>query len=71
MILLKRQAQKLCKLSLEIDSRIRAGDKDVDKFLSSYDKLVKTDIEVSPEKLYSALFFNSYYFFMDIIFFLE
>jgi len=26
------------------------------------DKLVKTDIEVSPEKLYSALFFNSYYF---------
>lgn len=26
------------------------------------DKLVKIDIEVSPEKLYSALFFNSYYF---------
>ena len=27
------QAQKICKLSFEIDSRIRAGDKDVDKFL--------------------------------------
>lgn len=26
------QAQKICKLSLEIDSRIRAGDKEVDKF---------------------------------------
>lgn len=42
------QAQKICKLSLEIDSQIRAGSKDVDKFLSSYDKLVKT-AEFNPK----------------------
>ena len=35
------QARKLCKLSLLIDSYIRSGDKGVDKFLASYDKLVK------------------------------
>lgn len=53
------QAQKLCKLSLEIDSRIRAGDKDVDKFLSSYDKLVKTG-EFTPKNVKNASNFDSF-----------
>lgn len=52
------QAQKICKLSLEIDSRIRAGDKDVDKFLSSYDKLVKT-AEFTPKNTKNAADFDS------------
>ena len=34
------QALKICKISLEIDSRIREGS-DYDKLLTSYDKLVK------------------------------
>jgi hypothetical protein len=53
------QAQKICKLSLEIDSRIRAGDKDVDKFLSSYDKLVKT-AEFTPKNAKNANDFGSF-----------
>ena len=53
------QAQKICKLSLEIDSRIRAGDKDVDKFLSSYDKLVKT-AEFTPKNTKNATDFDSF-----------
>lgn len=53
------QAQKICKLSLEIDSRIRAGDKDVDKFLSSYDKLVKT-AEFTPKNTKNANDFDSF-----------
>lgn len=53
------QAQKICKLSLEIDSRIRAGDKDVDKFLSSYDKLVKT-AEFTPKNTKNAVDFDSF-----------
>ena len=53
------QAQKICKLSLEIDSRIRAGDKDVDKFLSSYDKLVKT-AEFTPKNTKNAADFDSF-----------
>ena len=52
------QAQKLCKLSLEIDSRIREGDKEVDKFLSSYDKLVKT-AEFTPKNSKNAADFDS------------
>lgn len=35
------QALKICKMSYEIDSRIRAGT-DFDKILASYDKMVKT-----------------------------
>lgn len=35
------QALKICKMSYEIDCRIRAG-ADFDKILSSYDKMVKT-----------------------------
>lgn len=53
------QAQKICKLSLEIDSRIRAGDKDVDKFLGSYDKLVKT-AEFTPKNAKNAIDFDSF-----------
>ena len=53
------QAQKICKLSLEIDSRIRAGDKEVDKFLSSYDRLVKT-AEFTPKNTKNAVDFDSF-----------
>lgn len=53
------QAKKICKLSLEIDSRIRAGDKEVDKFLSSYDKLVKT-AEFTPKNTKNAVDFDSF-----------
>lgn len=53
------QARKICKLSLEIDSRIRAGDKDVDKFLSSYDKLVKI-AEFTPKNTKNANDFDSF-----------
>lgn len=53
------QAKKICKLSLEIDNRIRAGDKEVDKFLSSYDKLVKT-AEFTPKNTKNAIDFDSF-----------
>jgi hypothetical protein len=53
------QAQKICKLSLVIDSKIRAGDKDIDKFLSSYDKLVKT-AEFTPKNTKNAVDFDSF-----------
>ena len=53
------QAQKICKLSLEIDSKIRAADKDIDKFLSSYDKLVKT-AEFTPKNTKNAVDFDSF-----------
>lgn len=53
------QAKKICKLSLEIDSRIRAGDKEVDKFLASYDKLVKT-AEFTPKNAKNAIDFDSF-----------
>ena len=61
------QAQKICKLSLEIDSRIRSGDKDVDKFLSSYDRLVKT-AEFTPKNTKDAVDFDS---FAEVAFWLE
>lgn len=54
----KDQARKICKLSLEIDSRIRAGDKEVDKFMSSYDKLIKT-AEFTPKNTRNAADFDS------------
>lgn len=53
------QAMKICKLSLEVDSRIRAGDKEVDKFLSSYDKLVKI-AEFTPKNTKNAADFDSF-----------
>ena len=52
------QAQKICKLSLVIDEQIRAGNKDVEKFLSSYDKLVKT-AEFTPKNSKNAVDFDS------------
>lgn len=51
------QAEKLCKISLEIDSRIRAGT-DIDKMLTSYDKLVKI-AEFTPKNVKNASDFDS------------
>lgn len=51
------QALKICKISYELDSRIRAG-QDFDKMLSSYDKLVKT-AEFTPKNVKSASDFES------------
>ena len=53
------QAKKLCKISLEVDSKIRAGDKDVDKFLSSYEKLVKI-ADFTPKNTRNAADFDSF-----------
>lgn len=53
------QAQKLCKLSLEIDNRIRAGDKEVDKFMASYDKIIKS-AEFTPKNVKNAADFDSF-----------
>lgn len=39
-VMAQDQALKLCKISYEIDERIRSG-QDIDKMLASYDKLVK------------------------------
>lgn len=51
------QAKKLCKISLEIDSRIRGG-ADIDKMLTSYDKLVKI-AEFTPKNVKNASDFDS------------
>lgn len=51
------QAQKICKISYEIDSRIREGS-DFDKLLTSYDKLVKT-AEFTPKNVKNATDFDS------------
>lgn len=51
------QALKLCKISYELDSRIRAGD-DIDKLISSYDKLVKI-AEFTPKNVKNASDFDS------------
>lgn len=51
------QALKICKISLEIDSRIREG-VDFDKMLASYDKLVKT-AEFTPKNVKNASDFES------------
>lgn len=51
------QAEKICKISFEIDSRIRAGE-DFDKLLSSYDKLVKI-AEFTPKNVKNATDFDS------------
>lgn len=52
-----KQAQQLCMISLELDSRIRAG-ADFDKLLSSYDKLVKV-AEFTPKNAKNASDFDS------------
>lgn len=52
-----KQAQQLCKISLELDSRIRQG-VDFDKLLGSYDKLVKV-AEFTPKNAKNANDFDS------------
>lgn len=52
------QARKLCKLSLQIDELIRAGDKDVEKFMSSYDKIIKAG-DFTPKNVKNAADFDS------------
>lgn len=61
------QAQKLCKLSLEIDNRIKAGDKEVDKFMASYDKIIKS-AEFTPKNAKNATDFDS---FAEVAYWLE
>ena len=51
------QAIKICKISYEIDCRIREGE-DFDKLLASYDKLVKTG-EFTPKNVKNASDFES------------
>lgn len=51
------QALKICKISYEIDCRIRAGE-DFDKLLSSYDKLVK-EADFTPKNTKNASDFDS------------
>lgn len=51
------QALKVCKISLELDSRIREG-ADFDKMLTAYDKLVKT-AEFTPKNTKNASDFDS------------
>lgn len=52
------QAQKLCKLSLQIDERIR-GDEDFDKLMSSYDKMVKV-ADFTPKNVKRDYDFSSF-----------
>ena len=51
------QALKLCKMSYEIDSRIRSGE-DFDKILASYDKLVRI-ADFTPKNAKNANDFDS------------
>lgn len=51
------QALKVCKISLEIDNRIRAG-QEIDKMLSSYDKIVKV-ADFTPKNVKNASDFDS------------
>lgn len=51
------QALKACKISLEIDSRIRGGE-DVDKIMGSYDKLIKI-ADFTPKNVKNASDFDS------------
>ena len=51
------QAEKLCKISLDIDQKIRAGE-NIDKALASYDKLVKI-AEFTPRNAKNAADFES------------
>lgn len=52
------QAQKICKMSYEIDRRIEEGD-DFDKLLSSYDKLVKA-AEFTPKNVKNINDFDTF-----------
>lgn len=61
------QAQKLCKLSLQIDNCIREGSKDTDKFLAAYDKIIKA-AEFTPKNTKNATDFDS---FAEVAYWLE
>ena len=52
------QALKLCKISYELDLRIQGGATDVDKLISSYEKLIKT-AEFTPKNIKNASDFDS------------
>lgn len=52
------QAQKICKISYEIDLRIASGE-DFDKMLASYDKLVKT-AEFTPKNVKNINDFDTF-----------
>ena len=52
------QAQKICKMSYEIDRRIEEGS-DFDKLLSSYDKLVKA-AEFTPKNVKNINDFDTF-----------
>lgn len=54
----KDQAKKICKLSVEIDSQIREGSKDVDKYLSAYDRLIKI-ADFTPKNIKNAADFET------------
>lgn len=51
------QALKLCKISLNIDSKIRAGE-EIDKLIGAYDKLTKT-ADFTPKNVKNASDFDS------------
>ena len=52
------QARKLCKISLNIDDRIKEGE-DFDKLMSSYDRMVKT-AEFTPKNVKNENDFDSF-----------
>ena len=52
------QALKLCRISLEIDKQIREGNKDVSKFLSAYDAIIKA-ADFTPKNNKNAADFDS------------
>ena len=51
------QAMKICKISIELDSKMRAGD-DIDKLMAAYDKLIK-NAEFTPKNVKNASDFDS------------
>lgn len=54
----KDQAKKLCCLSFTIDEAIRSGAKDIDKYLSAYDRIVKI-AEFTPKNAKNVNDFDS------------
>lgn len=53
------QAQKLCKLSRQVDENIEEGGRNVDRLLTSYDKLIKT-AEFTPRNAKNQTDFDSF-----------
>lgn len=52
------QTRKLCRLSLLIDESIQGGVKDIDKYLSAYDRIVKA-AEFTPKNAKNVNDFDS------------